>query len=62
MINAETGRVHTSYHQAVTATRAVCLRHRSNLQNIPIRNEEGRHPPSIRCCMVGRSSGRLLSN
>ncbi|KJY84398.1 DNA polymerase I [Vibrio galatheae] len=41
MINAETGRVHTSYHQAVTATGRLSSTD-PNLQNIPIRNEEGR--------------------
>ncbi len=41
MINPKTGRVHTSYHQAVTA--ALCLSSTDpNLQNIPVRNEEGR--------------------
>ncbi|ROV61407.1 DNA polymerase I [Vibrio ponticus] len=41
MINPETGRVHTSYHQAVTATGRLSSTD-PNLQNIPIRNEEGR--------------------
>ncbi|MCG9680264.1 DNA polymerase I [Vibrio sp. Isolate24] len=41
MINAETGRVHTSYHQAVTATGRLSSTD-PNLQNIPIRNDEGR--------------------
>ena len=41
MVNAETGRVHTSYHQAVTATGRLSSSD-PNLQNIPIRNEEGR--------------------
>ncbi|NRB67943.1 MAG: DNA polymerase I [Vibrio sp.] len=41
MINSETGRVHTSYHQAVTATGRLSSTD-PNLQNIPIRNEEGR--------------------
>ncbi|MFC3025223.1 DNA polymerase I [Vibrio zhugei] len=41
MINADTGRVHTSYHQAVTATGRLSSTE-PNLQNIPVRNEEGR--------------------
>ena len=41
MINAKTGRVHTSYHQAVTATGRLSSTD-PNLQNIPVRNEEGR--------------------
>lgn len=41
MVNATTGRVHTSYHQAVTATGRLSSTD-PNLQNIPIRSEEGR--------------------
>ena len=41
MINPITGRVHTSYHQAVTATGRLSSTD-PNLQNIPVRNEEGR--------------------
>ena len=41
MINAKTGRVHTSYHQAVAATGRLSSSD-PNLQNIPIRSEEGR--------------------
>ena len=41
MIDANTGRVHTSYHQAVTATGRLSSSD-PNLQNIPIRTEEGR--------------------
>ncbi len=40
-INRQTGRVHTSYHQAVTATGRLSSSD-PNLQNIPIRTEEGR--------------------
>ena len=40
-INAETGRIHTSYHQAVAATGRLSSSD-PNLQNIPIRNAEGR--------------------
>lgn len=41
MISEKTGRVHTSYHQAVTATGRLSSTD-PNLQNIPVRNEEGR--------------------
>ncbi len=40
-INRETGRIHTSYHQAVAATGRLSSSD-PNLQNIPIRNAEGR--------------------
>ena len=40
-INPKTGRIHTSYHQAVAATGRLSSSD-PNLQNIPIRNEEGR--------------------
>jgi DNA polymerase I len=40
-VNVKTGRVHTSYHQAVTATGRLSSSD-PNLQNIPIRSEEGR--------------------
>jgi DNA polymerase-1 len=41
MIDPNTGRVHTSYHQAVAATGRLSSSD-PNLQNIPVRSEEGR--------------------
>ncbi|ROR04832.1 DNA polymerase I [Erwinia sp. JUb26] len=41
MINPHSGRVHTSYHQTVTATGRLSSSD-PNLQNIPVRNDEGR--------------------
>ncbi len=40
-VNPKTGRIHTSYHQAVTATGRLSSSD-PNLQNIPVRTEEGR--------------------
>lgn len=57
MINARTGRVHTSYHQAVTATGRLSSSD-PNLQNIPIRNEEGRR---IRQAFVARKGYKIVA-
>ncbi|HHJ3200865.1 TPA: DNA polymerase I [Vibrio parahaemolyticus] len=57
MINPSTGRVHTSYHQAVTATGRLSSTD-PNLQNIPIRNEEGRR---IRQAFVATAGYKILA-
>ena len=53
-INAETGRIHTSYHQAVAATGRLSSAD-PNLQNIPIRNAEGRRIRQAFVAPKGRS-------
>ncbi|WP_305407306.1 DNA polymerase I [Photobacterium leiognathi] len=57
MVNPATGRVHTSYHQAVTATGRLSSSD-PNLQNIPVRNEEGRR---IRQAFVAQSGYKILA-
>lgn len=57
MINPKTGRVHTSYHQAVTATGRLSSSD-PNLQNIPIRNEEGRR---IRQAFIAREGYKIVA-
>ncbi|MEJ2530377.1 MAG: DNA polymerase I [Halioglobus sp.] len=57
MINPETGRVHTSYHQAVTATGRLSSSD-PNLQNIPIRTEEGRR---IRQAFIAPPGYRIVA-
>lgn len=56
-INPRTGRIHTSYHQAVTATGRLSSSD-PNLQNIPIRTAEGRR---IRQAFVAPQGYRLLA-
>lgn len=57
LIDPETNRVHTSYHQAVTATGRLSSSD-PNLQNIPIRNEEGR---KIRQAFVAETGFKLVA-
>jgi len=57
MVNKHTGRVHTSYHQAVTATGRLSSSD-PNLQNIPIRSENGRR---IREAFVASDGNVLLA-
>lgn len=57
MINPITGRVHTSYHQAVTATGRLSSTD-PNLQNIPVRNEEGRR---IRQAFIAGADKRIVA-
>ena len=56
-INERTGRIHTSYHQAVAATGRLSSTD-PNLQNIPIRTEEGRR---IRQAFVAPEGFKLLA-
>ena len=57
MINPRTQRVHTSYHQAVTATGRLSSRD-PNLQNIPVRTEEGRR---IRQAFIARKGYKVMA-
>ncbi len=56
-INTKTGRIHTSYHQAVAATGRLSSSD-PNLQNIPIRTEEGR---KIRQAFIASPGYQLLA-
>ncbi|MBN6361217.1 DNA polymerase I [Providencia huaxiensis] len=57
MISPRTQRVHTSYHQAVTATGRLSSRD-PNLQNIPVRTEEGRR---IRQAFIAREGYKVMA-
>ncbi|MCY0870636.1 MAG: DNA polymerase, partial [Firmicutes bacterium] len=56
-INPRTGRIHTSYHQAVTATGRLSSSD-PNLQNIPIRTAEGRR---IRQAFIAPKGSKILA-
>ena len=56
-VDPDTGRVHTSYHQAVAATGRLSSSE-PNLQNIPVRTEEGRR---IRQAFVAASGCRMVA-
>ena len=57
MVNPHTGRVHTSYHQAVAATGRLSSSD-PNLQNIPVRTDEGR---LIRQAFVPREGAIMVA-
>jgi len=57
MVNQNTGRVHTSYHQAVTATGRLSSSD-PNLQNIPIRTVEGKR---IRQAFIAPNGFQILA-
>jgi DNA polymerase-1 len=57
MMNPGTGRVHTNYAQSVAATGRLAS-NEPNLQNIPIRTQEGR---KVREAFIARSGCKLLS-
>jgi DNA polymerase I len=57
LIDDESGRIHTTFHQASTTTGRLSSTN-PNLQNIPIRTEVGR---PVRGCFVAERGQRLLS-
>lgn len=57
MINPRSGRVHTSYHQAITATGRLSSTE-PNLQNIPIRTEQGRR---VRQAFIARPGYKIVA-
>lgn len=57
MVDPKTRRVHTSYHQAVTATGRLSSRD-PNLQNIPVRTDEGRR---IRQAFIARDGYCIMA-
>jgi len=57
LVNPATGRIHTSYHQAVTATGRLSSSD-PNLQNIPVRSAEGRR---IRQAFVATEGCKIVA-
>ncbi|MFP3366294.1 DNA polymerase, partial [Pseudoalteromonas sp. SIMBA_148] len=57
LVNPTTRRLHTSYHQAVTATGRLSSSD-PNLQNIPVRSDEGRR---IRQAFIARPGYRIVA-
>jgi len=57
LVNPETGRIHTSYNQTVTATGRLSSSN-PNLQNIPIRSEEGKQ---IRSAFIPKKGWHFMS-
>lgn len=57
LVNKKTGRLHTSFNQTVTATGRLSSSN-PNLQNIPIKTEQGRH---IRKAFVGEANRYIIS-
>lgn len=57
LIHHRTGRIHTSYHQAITATGRLSSSE-PNLQNIPVRTEQGRR---IRQAFIAQKGYKLMA-
>ena len=57
MVDPQTGRIHTSYHQAITATGRLSSSD-PNLQNIPVRTDEGRR---IRQAFVAPEGRKIVA-